>query len=585
MEIEVQERGNVWEWRCYSMTDFETFAHDWLVVLINPQEAKEEVIINDPERLKRFYEDHKKDIWIGFNSRRYDQYILKGILAGFNPKDINDWIIVEDKPGWQFSSVFRQIPLNNYDVKQNTDRGLKTFEGFMGNDIQESSVPFDIDRNLTEAEIAETVKYCRHDVEQTIEVFLNRLEEFDTMFYFMKHFHFPISDISKTKPQLAAKMLGGNGKGKNFNDEFKFPILDCLRLKKYKHVADWYRNPENHSYSKKQDGIMVAGVKHTFSWGGGHGARAKYSSSGIFLIIDVTAYYPSLQKQFKFGYRVMDNPENFEFIHDSNVEFKRKGDKKARQPFKIMDNAISGQMKQKQSALYDPMSNNSICINGQLLLLDLVEHVEPYCMLIQNNTDGIIVKLENYESDFDKLDDVVYEWEQRTGMKMDFETFVGDIYQKDVNNYLIIDRETGAMKAKGGYVKKLGDLDYDLPIVNKAMVDFMVKGVQVEVTISKCNELKEFQQVKKISKLYKYIQHGDEILKEKCVRCFASKDESDGGLIKVHATTGKPAKIENTPTHSFLFNGSVEGVKCPRKLDKQWYIALATKRLKDFGVM
>ena len=44
----------------------------------------------------------------------------------------------------------------------------------------------------------------------------------------------------------------------------------------------------------------------------------------------------------------------------------------------IRDSAISGQMKQKQSALYDPMSNNSICINGQLLLLDLVEHVDVY---------------------------------------------------------------------------------------------------------------------------------------------------------------------------------------------------------------
>src|SRR5699024_2902519 len=136
--------------------------------------------------------------------------------------------------------------------------------------------------------------------------------------------------------------------------------------------------------TRKQDKVMVAGVEHTFSWGGGHGARAKYSSSGIFLIIDVTAYYPSLQKKYHFGYRVMNHPENFEFIHDSNIEFKRKGDKKARQPFKIMDNAISGQMKQKQSSLYDPMSNNSICINGQLLLLDLVEHIEPYCELIQN---------------------------------------------------------------------------------------------------------------------------------------------------------------------------------------------------------
>ena len=188
--------------------------------------------------------------------------------------------------------------------------------------------------------------------------------------------------ISKTKAQLAAEILGGNRKGADFDDEFQFPILDCLHLNKYKHIAEWYANPENHDYSKKQDKQIVAGVEHTFAWGGGHGARAKYSADGVFLIIDVTAYYPSLQKKYHFGYRVMNHPENFEFIHDSNIAYKRKGDKKARQPFKIMDNAISGQMKQKSSALYDPMSNNSICINGQLLLLDLVEHIEPYCELI-----------------------------------------------------------------------------------------------------------------------------------------------------------------------------------------------------------
>ena len=200
------------------------------------------------------------------------------------------------------------------------------------------------------------------------------------MMYFIKHFKYPLSYISKTKAQLAAIMLGGNDKGKSFDDEFQFPILDCLQLKKYKYVAEWYRNPENHKYkvdaenpksAKHSLETIVAGVPHTFAWGGGHGARLKYHSKGIFLMIDVTAYYPSQQEKFKFGYRVMGNPENFEFIHHSNIEFKRKGDKKARQPFKIMDNAISGQMKQRVSTLYDPMSNNSICINGQLLLLDL----------------------------------------------------------------------------------------------------------------------------------------------------------------------------------------------------------------------
>ena len=342
--------------------DFETFVHDWLVVIIDMDNKKEHVIVNDPKALEKLYQENTENIWVGFNNIWYDQYILKAILCGFDPKKVNDFIIEEKKDGWRFSSLFRKIPMINFDVMLGTDKGLKSFEGFMGNDIRETSVPFNIPRKLTESEIAETIKYCRHDVEQTIEVFLKRIDEFNTKMFFIKHFKLPLSDLSKTKPQLAAKILGGNYKGKTFDDEFQFPILDCIRLEKYRHIADWYRNPKNHSYSKSQDDVMIAEVEHTFSWGGGHGARKKYHRIGDFLVIDVTAYYPSLQERFKFGYRVMDNPENFEFIHNSNVTFKRMGDKKKRQPFKIMDNAISGQMKQKGSALYDPMSNNSICI-------------------------------------------------------------------------------------------------------------------------------------------------------------------------------------------------------------------------------
>jgi len=551
--------------------DFEVFKYDWLVVVKDTATRTTHEIVNSPDELEALYESNKKEIWCGFNSRHYDQYILKAILCGFDPKKVNDYIIVKGNPGWKFApTMFRNIPLLNYDVMLGTDRGLKSFEGFMGHDIKETSVPFDIDRKLTDAEIRETFKYCNHDVDHAMEVFLKRTEEFNTMMYFIKHFKLPIDFISKTKAQLAAEILGGNRKGESFDDEFQFPILDCLELKKYRYIADWYRNPENHNYSKKQDKEIAAGVEHTFSWGGGHGARAKFHASGVFLIIDVTAYYPSLQKKYKFGYRVMNHPENFEFIHDSNIEFKRKGDKKARQPFKIMDNAISGQMKQRQSALFDPMSNNSICINGQLLLLDLVEHIEPYCMLIQNNNI---------------LDDIVYEWEQRTGMNMEFDTFMGDIYQKDVNNYLLIDRETGAVKAKGGYVMKLNDLNYDLPIINRALVDYMIKGIPVERTIRECEDLREFQLVSKISNKYTHILYGNEPIKEKCVRVFASKIASDPGVKKVHATRKTAAKLTNSPEHCFIWNESVNGVSVPDKLDKEWYVNFAKKRLGDFGVI
>lgn len=593
--------------------DFEVFKYDWLVVLIDLNAKKETVIINDPDQLQRFYERHKGDIWAGYNSRNYDQYILKTILCGLNPKDCNDWIIVQKKPGFKFAqTLFRQFPVINYDVMPNPPISLKALEAFMGHLIKETTVPFDIDRPLTEAEIQETVKYCRHDVEETVEVWLRRIEEFDTTMYFVNHFKLGSDCIGKTKAQLAAKILGGNRKGKTFNDEFDFPILDCLRLQKYKAVALWYKNPLNHDYSKAQENIMVAGVPHTFAWGGGHGAISKYHSSGVFLVIDVTAYYPSLQKRFKIGYRVMDNPENFEFIHDSNIEFKRKGDKKARQPFKIMDNAISGQMKQPESALYDPMSNNTICINGQLLLLDLVEHLEPFCKLVQNNTDGIIVELSDYEKDFDRIDDVVWEWEQRTGMKMDFDTFIGEIFQKDVNNYFLIDRETGAIKAKGAYVKKLSDLDYDLPIVNRAITNYFQNGTLPEATVLACNDLRDFQKIVKVSSKYQYALYSPVITIEKIrdekgrskaikkfsggmvqsdttFRVFASKDHRKGGLFKVSGKIVKgreknPEKFANTPDHCFFINEDVTGLPVPDELDRQYYIKTAYSRLQDYGV-
>lgn len=42
--------------------DFEVFAYDWLVVLIDLNAKEETVIINDPEKLSRFYEKQKGTI-------------------------------------------------------------------------------------------------------------------------------------------------------------------------------------------------------------------------------------------------------------------------------------------------------------------------------------------------------------------------------------------------------------------------------------------------------------------------------------------------------------------------------------------
>lgn len=559
--------------------DFEVFEKDWLVVIINPAERKETVIVNDKEKLEQYFYAHEKEMWIGYNNRRYDQYIMKAILLGFDPKEVSDWIIRDNKGGWQYSSLFNRINMINFDTMLRTDTGLKSLEAFMGNDIRETSVSFDIDRKLTRKEIEQTIFYCRHDVEQTIEVFLERKAEFDAAMGLVKIFNLPLSYMGKTGAQRVAKILGG--KGLKFDDEFEFPIVDTLRLRKYRHVRDWYRNPENHDYKKKQK-VIIAGIEHTLAWGGLHGAILKYYGEGIYIMADVTAYYPSLQLRYKFGYRNMANSENFEKIHNENLRFKELGNKTARLPYKIADNAISGQLKDQYSPLYDPRENNAITVNGQLLLVDLIEKLEPHIeKLIQSNTDGILFKIKSMK-DFELIDDIVWEWEQRTGMRMGFDIYT-KVYQKDVNNYLLVGAD-GKTKTKGAYTKSLGRVDNDLPIVNKAIVEYMTKGTSVEKTIYDCDELIMFQKVVKLSGKYWRAWHNNRFMTEKCYRVFASLDKRDSFIGKCKAEGATIEKFGNTPEQCFIENGNIKKARTSGKLDKNWYVNLTKERLQQYGV-
>ena len=90
--------------------DFEVVEKDWLVVILDMTSQKEHVIINDPDALQNFFIEHQNDIWVGFNNVHYDQYIMKAILCDFNPKEVSDFIILKDRAGWQFSSLFKKIP-------------------------------------------------------------------------------------------------------------------------------------------------------------------------------------------------------------------------------------------------------------------------------------------------------------------------------------------------------------------------------------------------------------------------------------------------------------------------------------------
>jgi hypothetical protein len=553
--------------------DAEVFLADWLFVIIDPSNRKTHVLINDAEQLASFYEQHQDDIWVGYNSRHYDQYILKGILCGFDPYNISQYIIAEKQPGWRYSSLFAKIKLYQFDV-MTTPHSLKELEGFLGHDIRETTVSFDIDRKLTAVELQQVVGYCTHDVEQTMEIFLQRQEEFDSQVALLKTFNLPLKYISKTKAQLAAVILQANKIRRS--DEFDLVIPPTLQLKKYRQVLAWYQNPEHHDYQQYLE-ANISGVPHTFGWGGLHGARSRCVEVGLLVAVDVVSFYPSLMLEYDFLSRNVADAKLYRQIYQERIRLKA-AQNPMQQPYKIVLNGTYGAMKYQYNNLYDPRQANNVCVGGQLLLLDLIEKLEPYWTLIQTNTDGLIGKIKD-ERDLATIKRVCYDWEQRTRMQLDFESFK-QIYQKDVNNYLMVHQD-GSYKAKGGYVKQLTPLDNDLPIINQALTEYFINNIPVEQTINSCEQLLMFQRVVKVSHKYVHALYGQKPLAERCLRVFASQNQGDEGVYKVKAN-GRVEKIANTPERCFIVNDRVLGKRVPNRLDKAWYIGLAHKRLADF---
>ena len=558
--------------------DFEVFVHDWCVTIINPIEKIMTVIVNDVGALKRYYKKHQDQFWVGYNSRNYDTFIMKGLLLGMNPKKVNDDIIVRNMKGWQINREFKNVKFLNFDIY--TKNSLKTLEGFMGNDIRETEVDFNLQRKLTPQEIRQTIKYNIHDVEQTIEVFRRNIYLYESQIQLIETFGMDIELIGATQAQLTAKIL--ECEKLEHNDEFDIEIVPTLHLKKYVYAKEWFEDENNLDY-KKSFSMNICGVPHQFGWGGLHGCPEEpLHIKGRLFHVDVNSYYPSQIIRYDFMTRNSRNPKRYEGIYKYRLQLKAEGKKKEQAPYKIVLNGAYGMMKDKYSLAYDPKMANNICINGQLMLTDLLEHLEPYITLIQSNTDGLIVQVEDDEEKINKVMNICHRWEHRTGMGLGFDE-ITEIFQKDVNNY-VFRFASGKLERKGAYVMELDDLNNDLPIVNKALVDYMMKGVAVEETIGNCDEIKQFQKIVKVSSNYEGAWHNGEYLHDKTFRVFASKDKKDTYLGKFKYKGATIEKFGNTPDFAFIMNENVNGVKVTKKLDKQWYIDLANKRLEDFGI-
>lgn len=254
----------------------------------------------------------------------------------------------------------------------------------------------------------------------------------------------------------------------------------------------------------------------------------------------------------------------------------KKTNKRLANAYKLVLNTTYGCYKYQYCNLFDPRMANNICIGGQVMLVDLMENLEPYCELVQSNTDGIII----IPHDEEKVIEVVKDWERRT--RMDMEITYGDkIVQKDVNNYVM--RTEEGVKAVGGYVAqyKPRGLRRTMSIVDKALVEHFINDVNIEEFIHNNNDPLDYQIISKVGKTYDRVFYdidGLEVETNFVNRAFASFHPCR--LFKQKNGKGREL-VANHPSNTMIWNGAVQDLDIS-KIDKQWYIDVAYRRLNDY---
>lgn len=599
------DKSKIWgyDFECYSRINW------WCVTFINYQDRNNIItIINNRQLLIQFYELHKDEIFVSYNGRQYDTGIFKGILDGMNVGYVNDKLIKEGKKPFQVVKNHKNYPLNDYDAILK-DKSLKQLEAFMGDDIRETEVDFNIDRPLTEAEIEQTKIYNIHDVSELLKVLDACWNDFEGQLDIIELYGLDMSYFTKTKVQLAAKILNAVDQH-TMDDEFDICLPDTIRLSdKYKFIPEWYMNPKNWRYKEhlhseddqhnNQLTCIVAGIPHVFAWGGCHGADDKQSIfEGIILHADVSSMYPTTDIEYNLLSRKFKNPDDFRMMRDFRLKLKAEGNSKNK-ALKPMINGIYGGSKDRNGAIYDPLMANLTCIFGQMFILDLIDKLEPYCRLLQTNTDGIFVLCESEEQK-NKVIEITHYVGERLRMEFEIDEYT-KLIQKDVNNYIAI-MKNGEVECKGSMVKYNNPIDNDLPILNDAVRNYLAYDIPIEKTINECDELIKFQKVIKLSSKYKEVWYGAalsgkskdgsvkisgidrELLKNKVHRVFASNRPSDGSIYKLKIEKGVKSyeKFANTPDHLFIDNEDIHAKSIPTYLDREYYINEAKKRVSMF---
>ena len=562
-------------------------------------------------------------MFCGYNNHHYDDVIINYMidyrdkLAGLPYWRICQSLfnlsstIVGDEEGsreklkrWKYAHYFQSMDLLTMQFSQKLRVGLKTMQVTMHyKNVYEYEGNFD--SPIFNKDIDKMISYNINDVESTEEL-LNRLKDQIELRLFIEQEHgidcLSMDSVKMAETFLLEKYSERSGIPKNVIKEMRSP-MDYIPLKDVILPFIKYKNPklqdvledmkkqivyskERKSYEKK---FVLSNVVYSVGVGGIHSIHTPQ----IFLPkddehighADVTSMYPSFLIKYQWGPRHLGKLfcDIFSEIYDERVEAKRTGQKVKNLFLKIVLNSPTGKMQQEVSWMYDPFNVFKIRINGQLILLMLVDRLlELGCEIIQVNTDGVVYRAKNQLRE--GIERAIHEVETITQLMFEIDEYEA-FYQYAINDYFGVEKgyseshDPKLIEKKGMFITdtKLGK-GLAPVVIPKAVINYFLTKQPVDEFIVKDKDIRDFLMSQAVDKKFKVV-HGEKPI-QRINRFYASTDGPY--LYKVDPNGDREKTNMLTKSGVTILNKFDELPIEDRKINYRYYISEAKKVIADF---
>ena len=569
--------------------------------------------VNQLDELVNFFLT-KGVMFCGYNNHHYDDVVINYIIC-YKDKMIRlpYWnicqslynlskIIIETEDGnidrikqWKYAHYFQSMDLLTMQFSKKLRVGLKSMQVTMHyKNVYEYEGDFD--KCIPSNEIDNMISYNINDVESTTEL-LNKLKDQVELRLFIEEEHgincLSMDSVKMAETFLLEKYSEKSGIPKNVIKEMRSP-MDYIPLKDVILPFIKYKNPKLQEvledmkkqivYSKERKGyenkFIINNVVYSVGVGGIHSIHTpKIFRPGEDEFIghaDVASMYPSLLIEYQWGPRHLGKLfcELFAGLKAERLEAKHTGQNVKNLFLKIVLNSPTGKMQQEVSWMYDPFNVFKIRINGQLILLMLVDRLlDLGCEIIQVNTDGVVYKAKNGLRD--KIQIAISDVEKITRLKFESDEYEA-FYQYAINDYFGV--------LKGGKIEKKGMFITDTrlgkglapAIIPKAVINYFTKNIPVQDTIKQCTDIKDFLMTQNVDKKFKVLYNDKYI--QRINRFYASTNGCY--MYKVNPE----GKYENMLTKSgvTVLNTFDDMDIKDRHINYAYYIGEANKIITDF---